>query len=148
MVRKAVSRILDMAETSSPSPERGSRRATPRRAAESAPSTRQDERDPRPDDLLSVRDASIRLGIQPATLYDWLGRSDRGLLVIRGRPVTIQYYQGGAAGQGRIRIELGEVHRLRELMRVQTQPLPQRRPPAIQARYPGIIVPLGRPLHP
>jgi hypothetical protein len=95
--------------------------------------------------LLSAREAARRLGVAVPTLYDWLGRSDRGLLVIRGRPVTIDYLQGGPRGQGRIRIEAAEVERLMDLLRVRPAPARIRRPPATPARFPGITVPLGRP---
>ncbi|MBL8798492.1 MAG: hypothetical protein JNM56_31645 [Planctomycetia bacterium] len=63
------------------------------------------------------------------TLSDCLGQSDWGLLVIRGQPVTIDYLQGGAQGQGRIRIEAGEVERLKYLMRVWPHRVLPRRPP-------------------
>jgi hypothetical protein len=95
--------------------------------------------------LLPPADAARRLGVTVTTLYDWLGRSDRGLLVIRGRPVTVAYYQGGPAGQGRIRIDEAEVGRLLQLMRVSPCPARQRRPPAPAGSFPGITVPLGRP---
>jgi len=97
------------------------------------------------DELLSTREAARRLGMAVASLYDWLGQSDRGLLVIRGRPVTISYLQGGPQGQGRIRIEAGEVERLKDLLRVRPQPTRPRRPPARRDSFPGITVPLGRP---
>ena len=97
------------------------------------------------DDLLSPAEAARRLGVTVTTLYDWLGRSDRGLLVIRGLPVTVEYLQGGPAGQGRIRIERREAERVRELMRVRPQSIIARRPPTPQVRFPGITVPLGRP---
>ena len=96
-------------------------------------------------ELLDVRESAAALGIRPATLYDWLGQSDRGLLVIRGQRVTIQYFQGGPAGQGRISFEFAEVLRLRELMRVRPHPMPQRRPSTQSTLFPGITVPLGRP---
>jgi hypothetical protein len=95
--------------------------------------------------LLSAREAARRLGIAVTSLYDWLGQSDRGLLVIRGQPVIIDYLQGGSQGQGRIRIEAGEVDRLKNLMRVRPQPATPRRPPIPQISFPGITVPLGRP---
>jgi len=78
------------------------------------------------DDLLSVREAALRLGIQPTTLYDWLGSSRRGLLEIRGQRVSISYLQGGAKGQGRIWLEASEVERIRELMRVKPTSAPVR----------------------
>lgn len=97
--------------------------------------------------LLSTRDAAQRLGISRASLYDWLAQSDAGTFVLRGRPVTIDYLQGGARGQGRIRIEAGEVERLKELMRVRPQPARRRRSPKPQQHFPGITVELGRPDH-
>ena len=95
--------------------------------------------------FLSSKEAAYRLGITAPTLYDWLGRSDYGLLVIRGQAVSIRYYQGGAAGQGRIQIEASEVERIRELMRVVPQTRPSRRPPMASHQFPRITVPLGRP---
>ena len=80
-----------------------------------------------------------------STLYSWLGLADHGLLVIRGQSVSIRYYQGGPRGQGRIRIEVQEVERIREMMRVHPQPLRQRHPPRDPHAYPGIVVPLGLP---
>jgi hypothetical protein len=97
------------------------------------------------DDLLSTDKAAQRLGISRATLYQWLADSDAGTLVIRGQPVTIDYLQGGAKGQGRIRIEVQEVKRLRELMRVRPRPMRQRRPFTKRHHYPGIYVELGNP---
>lgn len=95
--------------------------------------------------LLTAAEAARSLGITVTTLYDWLGQSDRGLLVIRGQSATIDYFQGGPRGQGRIRIESSEVDRVRELMRVHPAPLRTRRPPVRRVSYPGITVPLGRP---
>jgi hypothetical protein len=95
--------------------------------------------------LLSTKEASLRLGIAPTTLYDWLGRSDHGMLVIRGEPVKIRYFQGGPAGQGRIRIEAEEVDRLLELTRVVPQQMLIRKTPVPRDVYPGIVVRLGRP---
>ncbi len=97
------------------------------------------------DKLLSTSEAARRLGIRPTTLYDWLGRSRAGLLVIRGQTVTIGYLQGGAKGQGRIRIPAAEIERLNELMRVTSVPVPTRRPSVPKLSFPGITVPLGRP---
>jgi hypothetical protein len=99
-----------------------------------------------PDDLLSAKEAAQRLAIAPATLYSWLGLSDCGLLVIRGQLVTIRYYQGGPSGQGRIRIEPCEVERIKELMRVVPQKAIPRRLQQRCDQFPGITVPLGRPL--
>jgi hypothetical protein len=94
---------------------------------------------------LSAQEAAKRLGISASSLYDWLGQSDRGLLVIRGQAVTIDYFQGGPQGQGRIRIEAAEVERVKELMRVRPQPTALRRPPIRRTAFPGITVTLGRP---
>lgn len=95
--------------------------------------------------FVSATEAAHRLGITVTTLYDWLGQSDRGLLVIRGQRTTINYLQGGPKGQGRIWIELSEIERVRELMRVRTQVAPLRQRPVRQCVFPGITVSLGRP---
>jgi transposase len=97
------------------------------------------------EDLLSTREAARRLGVTVTTLYDWLGRSDNGLLVLRGRKVTVTYYQGGPCGQGRIRVAESEVARVLELMRVHPCAARLRRPPRPAGGFPGITVPLGRP---
>ncbi len=78
-------------------------------------------------------------------MYQWLADSDGGTLLIRGQPVTVDYFQGGRVGQGRIKIEPKEVERLKELMRVRPRPERQRRPPTRRHRYPGITVELGDP---
>ena len=79
-------------------------------------------------------------------MYQWLANSDAGTLVIRGQPVTIDYLQGGAGGQGRIKIEAQEVERLKELMRVRPHKRQRQRPPGARpGAYPGINVKLGRP---
>jgi len=96
-------------------------------------------------EFFSVRAAAPQLGIQPPTLYDWLARSDYGLLEIHGEKVAIDYFQTGAKGQGRIRIAAREVERLRELMRVRPRVMPVRRTPIVRREFPGIVVPLGRP---
>jgi hypothetical protein len=93
----------------------------------------------------NAKDSAAKLGIEVSTLYSWLGLSDRGLLVIRGQAVTIAYFQGGAAGEGRIQLEDGEVERLRELMRVRPDRIVPRRPSAHRDSYPGIHVKLGVP---
>jgi hypothetical protein len=95
--------------------------------------------------LLSPRAAAARLGVAVPTVYAWLAQSDHGLLVVRGRPTTVTYYQGGPGGQGRIRIPAEEVERLLELTRVHPAAVPPRRPPGPPGGYPGITVPLGRP---
>ena len=97
------------------------------------------------DDLLSPIEAARRLGITVTTLYAWLGKSDHGQLIMRERKVTIEYFQGGAKGQGRIRFEASEVERIKELMRVRPSHSATRRPPTRQHIFPGITVPLGRP---
>ena len=96
-------------------------------------------------EFLTAKEAASRLGISTTTLYGWLGDSDRGLLVIRGQSVTVDYFQAGRKGEGRIQIEPGEVERIRELMRVTPQRSIPRRAPIRRNRYPGITVPLGRP---
>ncbi|MEN6494309.1 MAG: DNA-binding protein [Thermoguttaceae bacterium] len=97
-------------------------------------------------DLLSTNQnqAAQSLGISTATMYQWLADSDAGTLVIRGQPVTIDYIQGGAKGQGRVKIEAEEIERLKELMRVRPHAVRQRRTPT-RRRYPGITVELGNP---
>ena len=97
------------------------------------------------DDLLTAAEAARRLGIRVTTLYDWLGQSDRGLLRIRGAPLTIDYLRSGPHGQGKIGIEAAEVERVKEALRVVPQRLAPRRPIARPQTYPGINVPLGRP---
>jgi hypothetical protein len=98
-----------------------------------------------PDDLLTTREAARRLGLSTASLYDWLAQSNAGNLLIRGQPVTIDYLQGGAKGQGRIRIEAKEIERLKDLMRVRPRPPAARRMPTPSNHFPGITVKLGRP---
>lgn len=97
------------------------------------------------NELLSTNEAAQRLGISRATMYQWLADSDAGVLVIRGQPVTIDYLQGGAKGQGRIKIEAREVERLKGLVRVYPRRPPTRRPPIRRHTFPGITVLLGRP---
>ena len=97
------------------------------------------------EEMLTPTQAAGRLGITATTLYDWLGRSRRGLFVLRGQSVTVEFFQTGAKGQGRIRIPAREVERLKELMRVPVEPVRIRRPPVRRERFPGITVPLGRP---
>ena len=97
------------------------------------------------DELLSTIEAARCLGVSRATLYTWLGESDNGCFLLRGQPVTIQYFQTGARGQGRIKIEAQEVERLRDLMRVQPRSQTVRRPAIRQNQFPEIVVKLGRP---
>jgi hypothetical protein len=73
-----------------------------------------------------------------------------GFQLIQGDPdfdncPTIQYFQGGPRGQGRILLEAAEIERIKELMRVRSQPFHPRRLPVRQDAYPGIAVPLGHP---
>lgn len=77
--------------------------------------------------LLTSEQAAAKLGISVLTLYDWLSQSDSGKFAIRGQAITINYFQGGRRGQGRIRIENQEVERLQDAMRVQPQPQAPRR---------------------
>jgi hypothetical protein len=97
------------------------------------------------EELLSAQEAARRLGMAVTTLYDWLGKSNRGLLVVRGARVTVSYLQGGPQGQGRIKLTAGEVERLKDLMRVRPQRPAPRQPPVRSHQFPGITVPLGRP---
>ena len=96
-------------------------------------------------ELLSAQQAAKQLGISVASLYDWLARSNSGEFVVRGQLYTIEYFQGGARGQGRIQIDASEITRLREAMRVRPQAQRPRRPPRQILHFPGITVPLGRP---
>ena len=95
--------------------------------------------------LLSSEQAARRLGVSVLTLYDWLSKSDACAFEVRGLPVTIDYYQGGRRGQGRIKIDTQEVERLLSLMRVAPK-LPRSRKrlekePTLQ----HITTKLGRP---
>jgi hypothetical protein len=96
-------------------------------------------------DLLTAQDSARRLGVSVASMYDWLSQSDRGTFMIRGASVTIDYFQTGPRGQGRIHLEAREVERLKSLFRIRPQkPIP-RREPVRRAQFPGIFVELGRP---
>ncbi|MCD0462482.1 DNA-binding protein [Roseiconus lacunae] len=97
------------------------------------------------DELLDSETASKRLGVSTLTLYGWLSASDAGEFQIRGQAVTIDYFQSGRRGQGRIRISKNEVNRLLELMRVRPKSHRRRnRPTRKQARQ-HITSSLGRP---
>lgn len=98
-----------------------------------------------PDEFLTAKEAADALGISVLTLYDWLAQSDTGDFQIRGQFYTIEYFQGGRRGQGRIRIEVQEIERLKEAMRVRPQLRRERRVPNKVQCYPGITVPLGTP---
>jgi len=52
-----------------------------------------------PEELLSAGEAARRLGVAVTTLYDWLGRSDRGRLVLRGRAVRSTISRAGPRGK-------------------------------------------------
>lgn len=95
--------------------------------------------------LLNSKDAAATLGLSVLTLYDWLGQSDVGELVIRGQPVTIEYYQGGRRGQGRIKIDTQEIERLLLLMRVTPRTTYARRCPEKKTILRHITTKLGRP---
>ena len=96
-------------------------------------------------ELLTSRETARRLGISPATLYDWLAQSDAGTFVIRGMPTTIHYYQGGRKGQGRIKIEPQEIERLLDLMKVSPKTNSRRQPPRPTTPFQHITTKLGRP---
>jgi len=98
-----------------------------------------------PDVLLTPAEAARRLGITRATFYAWLGLSRRSLLEVHGRRVTIEFFQTGAKGQGRIRLEASEVDRIRELLRVKPTISLQRRPMVPRRTFPHITAQLGRP---
>lgn len=98
-----------------------------------------------PDDFLTAAEAARRLGVSRPTFYNWLALSDYGLLVIRGRCVTVDYYQAGRQGHGKILIAPSEVERLKELMRVQPTVVRERREPVPRATFQHITVPLGHP---
>ena len=97
-------------------------------------------------DLVSAQEAARRLGIAVGSLYDWLNQSDCGEFMIRGAPVTIDYFQTGARGQGRIRLTIKEVERLKDVLRVRPsrKDVPRQQATKHQV-YPGITVELGRP---
>lgn len=98
-----------------------------------------------PTDLLSAKESAQELGVTVATLYGWLGLSRHNMLEIRGQRITVNYFQGGPKGQGRILIEAREVARLKEAMRVTSVAMPPRRTPIRYEAYPGIVVAIGRP---
>jgi transposase-like protein len=96
-------------------------------------------------ELASAKEAARRLGVSVTSFYDWLRQSDEGTLVIRGQSATIDYLQGGPRGQGRIKLEVGAIERIKELMRVRPALSRPRTSPIRGTIYPGITVPLGRP---
>ncbi|EAQ80663.1 hypothetical protein [Blastopirellula marina] len=95
--------------------------------------------------FLSSTDAAERLGIAVLTLYEWLSQSDAGEFQIRGRQVSIDYYQGGRRGQGRIRLAEKEVERLQGLMRVSPGCKQYQRSPTRKPKMQHITASLGRP---
>ena len=95
--------------------------------------------------LLTAKDAAEALGIGVTTFYEWLAQSDQGTFEIRGKHMSIAYFQGGRKGQGRIQIEPAEVERIKEFMRVHPKQVLPRKPPIRRASFPGITVQLGRP---
>ena len=97
------------------------------------------------DRPLSAKDAAAVLGITTSTWYAWLSQSNAGTFEICGEAFTIDYYQSGRRGQGRIKIDALEIERLQEAMRVRPQSPPNRRQPTKPLHFPGITVPLGRP---
>jgi len=96
-------------------------------------------------DLLTTAQAARRLAISRATLYDWLRKSNGGSFAIRGQSVTIDYFQGGGKGQGRIKIESKETERLLSMMRVAPTPAQTRNPRTRKTPLRHINVKLGRP---
>ena len=95
--------------------------------------------------LLNSKDAAAALGVSVLTLYDWLSQSDAGQFEIRGQPVTIDYFQGGRRGQGRIKIDTQEIDRLLSLMRVTPKTKQVRQRPEIRTSLQHITTHLGRP---
>ena len=95
--------------------------------------------------LLTSHEAAQRLGISTLTLYDWLSQSDAGEFVVRGQPTTIQYFQGGRKGQGRIKIAESEVNRLLLLMTVTPRAVKTRKPSPKRQSLQHITATPGRP---
>ena len=95
--------------------------------------------------LLNSKDAATALGVSILTLYDWLSQSDAGEFEIRGQPVTIDYFQGGRRGQGRIKIDTQEIERLLSLMRVSPKARRARPRPKKRSTLQHITTKLGRP---
>ena len=98
-----------------------------------------------PENLIAAHEAASRLAMSVTSLYDWLSLSDQGMLVIRGQRATIHYFQGEPRGQGRIKLEVAEIERIKELMRVRPRHSRQGLAPIRHDAFPGITVPLGRP---
>jgi len=97
------------------------------------------------DTLLTSNEAAERLGLSRAGFYAWLAASDAGTFVLRGQDFTIEYFQSGAKGQGRIQIAESEIQRILEAMKVRPKRLVPRRRTRSTMHFPGITVPLGVP---
>ena len=95
--------------------------------------------------LLSSLEAAEQLGIAVATLHEWLSLSDAGCFRIRGQRVTVEYYQGGRCGQGRIRLPQKEVERLLSMMRVSPRQTTSNPHSPSKPKTKHITVALGRP---
>lgn len=98
-----------------------------------------------PDKLLTSTEAARRLGVSVHRLYEWLAQSDRGRFLLRGAPITVEYFQSGAKGQGPIRISVREVERLLDRMRVKPTTQRNRRNPTIRTALQHITAKPGRP---
>ena len=96
-------------------------------------------------ELLSCGEAAAVLGLSKSTLYDWLSQSDAGDFVVRGKPTTIHYFQGGRKGQGRIKIAESEVNRLLSLMAVSPRSISYRKTPRPKGSLQHITTNPGRP---
>jgi len=93
--------------------------------------------------LLTLRQAADRLPWSAETLRRRLSDSDRGVLIVRGQLVQIDYMQSGAKGQGRISIDEREVARLADLF-TPRKAIVERKPHNKKHKGQYITVPLGR----
>ena len=98
-----------------------------------------------PSDLLNAREAAQRLGISVHTLYGWLSASSKGRLEIHNRPLSINYFQTGRRGQGRIKIESQEIDRLLLLMQPKPESTARRKRSKAAPALQHITTPLERP---
>lgn len=98
-----------------------------------------------PTFLLNAKQAAERLGLSRAGFYAWIAASDAGTLVLRGQNFTIEYFQGGAKGQGRIRITESEINRILDAMKARPRKIVPRKKSLSHGHFPGITVPLGIP---
>jgi hypothetical protein len=96
--------------------------------------------------LLNTKDAAAAIGVSVLTLYDWLSQSDSGKFEIRGQPVTVEYFQGGRRGQGRIKIAHQEIERILSLMRVTPKVASSRSRCKKKPTLQHITTKLGRPV--